>query len=107
MEVFEEMRLAGEKPDEVTMLSLISACADSGAIEIGMRLHSSLNSGVNMHLENALIDMYAKCGSVQRAVEVFQGMKERDVSSWNLVIGGLALHGHGEEYVHLFEEMSR
>ena len=51
--------------------------------------------------------MYAKCGSVQRAVEVFQGMKERDVSSWNLVIGGLAHHGHGEEYVHLFEEMSR
>ena len=74
MEVFEEMRLAGEKPDEVTMLSLTSACADSGAIEIGMRLHSSLNSGVNMHLENALIDICMQSvGAFREQWKCFRG----------------------------------
>lgn len=107
-EVFEEMRWVGEQPDEVTLLSLISACADSGSIDIGVTLHSSLKGGmVNVHLGNALIDMYAKCGNIRRAVDVFRGMREKDVSTWNSAIGGLALHGHGEESVNLFEEMRR
>ncbi|XP_020257277.1 pentatricopeptide repeat-containing protein At5g15300 [Asparagus officinalis] len=106
MEMFEEMRSVGERPDEVTMLSLISACADTGSIDIGIKLHSSLNR-VNVHVGNALIDMYAKCGSIERAMRVFRGMRERDVSSWNSMIGGLAVHGHANESVRLFKEMRR
>ncbi|KAF7129180.1 hypothetical protein RHSIM_Rhsim10G0036200 [Rhododendron simsii] len=111
LEMFEEMRRVGERPDEVTMLSLLCACADSGALDLGEKIHCSIlemhSRGLSILLGNALIDMYAKCGSIQKALEVFQGMREKDVSTWNSIIGGLAFHGHSEESIRLFEEMRR
>ncbi|PKA51324.1 Pentatricopeptide repeat-containing protein [Apostasia shenzhenica] len=111
MELFDEMRRSGQRPDEITMLGLISACADSGAIDVGKRIHSALTAAALagapfiVLLGNALIDMYAKCGSIEGALQVFRGMRERDISSWNSIIGGLALHGHARESIFLFEEM--
>ncbi|XP_077227955.1 pentatricopeptide repeat-containing protein At5g15300-like [Tasmannia lanceolata] len=111
LEIFEEMQRAREQPDEVTLLSLLSACADSGALDIGRRIHCSLmETGlkeISIVLGNALIDMYAKCGSIERAVEVFRGMRERDVSTWNSIICGLAFHGYAKESICLFAEMLR
>lgn len=111
MEVFQEMQRAGERPDEVTLLSLLSACSDSGALEIGQKIHCSLVemglSDLSILMGNAVIDMYAKCGSIRKAVEVFRGMKEKDTSTWNSIIGGLAFHGHAKESIELFEEMRR
>ncbi|XP_058096385.1 pentatricopeptide repeat-containing protein At5g15300 [Magnolia sinica] len=111
LEMFEDMRRAGEQPDEVTLLSLLSTCADSGALDIGRKIHHSiLERGwrdMSIVLGNALIDMYAKCGSIGGAVEVFRGMRDKDVSTWNSVIGGLAFHGHLKESIHLFKEMRR
>lgn len=111
LEMFEEMRHVGEKPDEVTMLSLLSACADLGDLDVGQKIHCNIldlcSGDLSILLGNALIDMYAKCGSIERALEVFRGMRDRDVSTWNSVIGGLAFHGHAEESINLFMEMRR
>ncbi|KAL5807806.1 hypothetical protein ACOSQ3_028497 [Xanthoceras sorbifolium] len=111
LEMFEEMRSVGERPDEVTMLSLLSACTDLRDVEVGEKVHSAIlemsSGGMNILLGNALIDMYAKCGSIETAMGVFHGMREKDVSSWNSVIGGLAFHGHAEESIALFSEMQR
>ncbi|KAJ0987437.1 hypothetical protein J5N97_005793 [Dioscorea zingiberensis] len=112
MKVFVEMRQARERPDEVTMLSLLSACSDSGALDVGEKIHQSLveiqsRNELSVVLGNALIDMYAKCGSINKALEVFSGMREKDVSTWNSIIGGLAFHGHAEESVSLFEHMRK
>lgn len=111
LEMFKEMRRVGEKPDEVTMLSLLSACAEMGDLEIGQRMHHSLSElclgDLGVLLENALIDMYAKCGSIERAFAVFKGMREKDISTWNSIIGGLAFHGHAEKSIDLFREMQR
>ncbi|KAJ0042939.1 hypothetical protein Pint_19191 [Pistacia integerrima] len=111
LEMFEEMRVVGERPDEVTMLSLLSACADMGDLEVGKKIHCALlevSSGdIKVLLGNALIDMYGKCGSIERAMEVFHGMKEKDDSTWNSVIIGLAFHGYAEESITLFSEMQR
>ncbi|KAM7274817.1 hypothetical protein ACFE04_016683 [Oxalis oulophora] len=111
LDMFEEMRIGGEQPDEVTLLSLLSACADSGNLEVGQKLHSSLlemNSGhLSLLIGNALVDMYSKCGSIEKAFEVFNGIKEKDVSSWNSVIVGLAFHGHAEKSINFFKEMLR
>ncbi|XP_020575540.1 uncharacterized protein LOC110021396 [Phalaenopsis equestris] len=107
MDLFDEMCLVDQRPDEVTMLVLIAACADSGAIDFGLRIHSALcrDASQSVILCNALIDMYAKCGSIDGAVGVFREMRERDVSSWNSIIGGLALNGHARNAVTFFEEM--
>ncbi|RVW30489.1 Pentatricopeptide repeat-containing protein [Vitis vinifera] len=111
LEMFEEMRSVGELPDEVTMLSLLSACTDLGDLDAGQRIHCCISEmgfrDLSVLLGNALIDMYAKCGSIVRALEVFQGMREKDVSTWNSVLGGLAFHGHAEKSIHLFTEMRK
>ncbi|XWS44328.1 hypothetical protein CRYUN_Cryun15aG0035800 [Craigia yunnanensis] len=111
LEMFEKMKNAGERPDEVTMLSLLNACADLGDLQVGIKIHWSLSvmvsSGFNVLLGNALIDMYAKCGSIGRALAVFGEMGEKDVSTWNSMIGGLAFHGHAEESINLFTEMQK
>ncbi|KAI3901531.1 hypothetical protein MKW92_004094 [Papaver armeniacum] len=110
-EMFEEMRIAGEQPDEVTMLSLLSACTDSGSLDIGERIHRSMTEmgsrNLSVVLGNALVDMYAKCGYIGKAIEVFRGMREKDSSTWNSIIGGLAIHGYAKESIDLFEEMQR
>lgn len=111
LEMFDEMRCAGFISDEVTMLSLLSACAELGDLDIGQRIYSSF-SNINMMdlsivIKNALIDMYAKCGSIDRAREVFNNMREKDISTWNTIMGGLALHGHAEESIYLFTVMRR
>lgn len=114
LEVFEEMTRAGESPDEITMLSLLAACAELGALDAGARMHASLAAMVRSRrvrptvtLGNALIAMYARCGSIERALEVFRGMAERDISTWNSVIGGLALHGLAREAMRVFADMRR
>ncbi|KAF3550529.1 hypothetical protein DY000_02009593 [Brassica cretica] len=114
LSIFKEMRDAGEHPDVVTVLSLLSACADLGDSETGKRIHLyvletasvSRSMYIGTPVWNALIDMYAKCGSIDSAIQVFRGMKERDLSSWNTLIVGLALH-HAEGSIETFKEMQR
>ncbi|KAI5652827.1 hypothetical protein M9H77_30014 [Catharanthus roseus] len=110
-EMYEEMRSRGDYPNKVTMLSLVSACADSGALDVGEKLHCSIlemdQGEMSSVMGNALIDMYAKCGSIKKALQAFHGIREKDVTSWNLIIRGLAFHGYPEECIDHFEQMRR
>lgn len=104
------MMVSGFLPDEVAVVSVLSAVTDLGALEVGRWVESVIESEkVNKSLEvlNGLVDMFAKCGDVDKALEVFRKMGERDVVSWTCVIDGLATHGRGAEAVDLFEEMIR
>ncbi|KAG8384680.1 hypothetical protein BUALT_Bualt04G0143200 [Buddleja alternifolia] len=111
LEMYEEMRSAGECPDDVTMLSLLSACANLGALDIGEKIHCSIlemGKGVlSIFLGNALIDMYAKCGNIEKALHAFHSMREKDVTSWNSIIVGLAFSGYMLKSISLFEDMRK
>ncbi|XP_050158929.1 pentatricopeptide repeat-containing protein At4g21065-like [Malus sylvestris] len=108
VELFREMQMAGVKPDEITMVSVLSACTDLGALELGKWVESYIEKeGIHKSVElcNALIDMFAKCGNVDKALKLFRNMSGRTIVSWTSVIDGLAMHGHGMEAIALFEEM--
>jgi len=109
LELFDEMCRVGESPDEVTMLSLVCACADLGDLESGEKVHGKImemsEGKLSTLLGNALVDMYAKCGNIRKAIHVFWLIRDKDVVSWNTVISGLAFHGHAEESLCLFREM--
>ena len=110
IEVFEEMCSSGDLPDEVTMLSLLSACGQLGALATGARLHAIVRSRsirLTTTLSNALIGMYARCGSIECAMDVFHSMPERDISTWNSVIDALARHGRSNDAVRVFDEMQQ
>ncbi|KAJ0985552.1 hypothetical protein J5N97_003908 [Dioscorea zingiberensis] len=110
LELFEKMCLENIEPNEVTLASVLSACAQLGSVEVGEQIGSYIEgrgfaSGV--YVGSALLDMYAKCGNIKRARRVFDNMKHRDVVSWNSMIGGLAINGLADDAIELYEKMIR
>ncbi|GMH19281.1 hypothetical protein Nepgr_021122 [Nepenthes gracilis] len=108
MSLYDEMWKNGFKPDDAAIISIISACAESGLLVLGEKVHASIEGitfAPSIWVSNALIDMYAKCGSVKRALDIFEGMGRRDLVSWNAIIHGLGIHGHGERALRLFSRM--
>ena len=106
--LFREMQLKGLKGDKVTMVSLLLACTHLGALELGKWLHACIEKEkieVDVALGTALVDMYAKCGSIDIAMRVFQELPEKDVMSWTALIVGLAMCGEGEKALEYFHEM--
>ncbi|KVH90937.1 pentatricopeptide repeat-containing protein At5g56310 [Cynara cardunculus var. scolymus] len=107
---FRRMQIDGVHPDEVAMLAALSACAQLGALELGEWIHGYIdqhNLRKSIPLNNALIDMYAKSGNINKAMEVFESMNDRCVISWTTAIAGLALHGFGKEALDMFSRMER
>ncbi|KAK8458901.1 hypothetical protein SEVIR_2G036200v4 [Setaria viridis] len=109
--VFREMMDVDFAPDGFTMVSVLTACAEIGALALGRRVHVYLAKvGLvgNSHVGNALIDLYAKCGGVDDARRVFEEMGAgRTVVSWTSLIVGLAVNGFGKEALELFSVMER
>ncbi|MCD9638181.1 hypothetical protein HAX54_022001 [Datura stramonium] len=96
------------KPDEVTMLAVLSACAHLGEHELGEWIHCYIikhRLPRTVSLNNTLIDMYAKSGNVKKAVELFENMETRSVVTWSTVISALAVNGYGREALHMFSRM--
>ncbi|KAJ7945344.1 Pentatricopeptide repeat [Quillaja saponaria] len=103
--LFHSMEAMGEKPDLVTVLSLISGCGLTGELELGKWIDSySFTKELkdNIVVCNALIDMYGKCGSINRARELFYSMPDRTVVSWTSMITACALNGEFKEALDLF-----
>ncbi|WCJ29711.1 Pentatricopeptide repeat (PPR) superfamily protein [Euphorbia peplus] len=108
--LFREMQTQGIRGDEVTMVSLLLACIHLGALELGKWLHAYIKKWkikVDVALGTALVDMYAKCGSIESAMTVFQELPEKDIMTWTALIVGLAMSGNGEMALSYFHEMQR
>lgn len=110
LDCFERMQGAGVGMDEVTLIGLISVCAQLGASKYANWIRDiSEKSGFgpteNVLVGSALIDMYSKCGSLDDAYKVFQGMKQRNVFSYSSMILGFAVHGCANAAIELFQEM--
>lgn len=96
------------RPNPVTVTSILSACAQLGALSLGKWVHGlikSENLESNIYVSTALIDMYAKCGSIVEAQRLFDLVKDKNLVTWNAMIFGYGLHGHGNEALKLFNEM--
>ncbi|XVF17585.1 hypothetical protein REPUB_Repub10bG0136300 [Reevesia pubescens] len=108
--LFRRMLAAKARPNEITILAVLSACGQLGALESGRWLHSYIENNdirVNVRVATALIDMYRKCGSLEDARLVFDKIRDKDVVAWNSMIIGYALHGFSQDALELFNEMCR
>ncbi|KAJ6314457.1 hypothetical protein OIU78_018019 [Salix suchowensis] len=108
IDLFMKLQDEAVRPNEVTVVSVLAACADLGELDLGRSVHEySTRSGFkrNVRVCNTLIDMYVKCGCLENARRVFDEMEERTVVSWSAMIAGLAMHGQAEEALWLFSEM--
>ena len=60
---------------------------------------------LDMVLGTALVDMYAKCGFLEKAIEIFDRMVSKDVKSWTAMISGYGVHGQARNAIMLFYRM--
>jgi len=91
LDLFYQMQRAGVKMDRYTVSAIPKARACLMSLEPGNRVHGYMitdNLGLETVLETALVDMYAKCGSVEDSIIAFNRMSQRDVVSWNDIISG-------------------
>ncbi|CAM6040507.1 unnamed protein product [Sphagnum compactum] len=108
LELFQQMQQEGVWPNSVTFVGVLNACASVIALEEGRFVHQQIiQSGLetDVFVANSLVDMYAKCGSMGDAWRVFNKMPSRDLVTWNAILGGFAMHGHGKEALKHFAQM--
>jgi pentatricopeptide repeat protein len=95
-------------PDTFTFVQVSKACAELGALEDGRFVHEQLiQSGFESDVfeGSSLVDMYAKCGRMEDAWRVFNKVPSQDLVTWNVILGGFAMRGHGKEALKHFEQM--
>ncbi|KAK7337037.1 hypothetical protein VNO77_17595 [Canavalia gladiata] len=106
--LFKLMLFSENKPDNVTITNLLGTCAELASLEAGNQVHClSVKSGIAVDVSvcNSLIDMYAKCGSLKHARDVFNSTENPDIVSWSSLIVGYAQFGLGHEAINLFRMM--
>ncbi|WCJ21773.1 Tetratricopeptide repeat (TPR)-like superfamily protein [Euphorbia peplus] len=99
------------EPDGYTIQSVLNACAGLCALYLGMWVHAYFlrkfddDMNMNVLVNNCLVDMYSKCGSLDIAVQVFERMNRHDLTSWNSMILGFAMHGKASLALEYFRRM--
>lgn len=110
LELFDQMIVEGFEPNGATLASVLSACAQSGCLDLGGKIHVFMEEKgieVGVILGTALVHMYAKNGAISIAQKLFDSMPERNIATWNAMICGLAVHGLAKEALDLFWKLEK
>lgn len=110
IEMFRLMQMGKVRPNYVTLVSVLPAISRIGALELGKWVHLYAERNdivIDDVLGSALIDMYAKCGSIEKAVQVFNRISKPNTITWSAIIGGLAIHGRAKDALDYFSRMER
>ncbi|KAM7253074.1 hypothetical protein ACFE04_025692 [Oxalis oulophora] len=108
LKLFSNIKADGFHPDDYTYTSILKACASLEFLEIGQQLHTVIvkdNLASNLFVGNALVDMYAKSGAINEARRQFELMRNRDIVSWNAIIGGYVHEENEAEAFAMFQMM--
>ncbi|XP_015086175.1 putative pentatricopeptide repeat-containing protein At3g08820 [Solanum pennellii] len=110
IDLFRRSLEMGLSPDSFTLVRVLSACSRVGDVSAGEWIHGyavEMGMGRNVFVNTGLVDMYAKCGEMAKAREVFDEMVEKDVVSWSAMIQGYAVNGLPKEALEVFYTMQR
>ncbi|CBI26355.3 unnamed protein product, partial [Vitis vinifera] len=110
LELFERFKEQDIKPDETFILGIISACSQLGIIDAAESIiHNYVGPSLlsDLRVFTSLIDMYAKCGSIEKALQMFEMAHPKDLLCYSTMIAALANHGLGRDAIFLFDKMQR
>ncbi|MBA0567501.1 hypothetical protein Golob_012235, partial [Gossypium lobatum] len=108
LKLFSKLQLSRQNPNEFTFAALMIASSNLASLQHGQQFHTQLiKHGLDSDpfVTNAIIDMYAKCGSFQDACKTFNTTTWRDIVCWNSVISTYAHHGEAEGALQIFKRM--
>lgn len=106
--LFQKMIQRGSKPDKITFSSILSACADLGALLEGKLIYTCIvENGFDSEIGtvHALIHMYGKCGRLDEARALFNRLRPKELISWNAMITAYSQQGYGKQAVEFYEKM--
>ncbi|XP_058087241.1 pentatricopeptide repeat-containing protein At2g40720-like [Magnolia sinica] len=108
--LFLEISHHGLIPDSISVTSVLVAVSSLAALLMGKTIHGfhirhEIQS--DLHVDNALVDMYTKCGCLQYARSLFDIMPHKNIVTWNSMISGYGSHGHCSHAIELFNEMQK
>ncbi|XP_015698133.1 pentatricopeptide repeat-containing protein At2g35030, mitochondrial isoform X1 [Oryza brachyantha] len=108
LKLFNCMLVEGIRPNQVTFLGSLDACSNLAALCEGQQIHQMIyktSFQFDTFVESTLMNLYAKCGEITLARNVFDFATEKDLISWNGIIAAYAHHGFGIEAMHLYKKM--
>ncbi|XP_010542918.1 PREDICTED: pentatricopeptide repeat-containing protein At4g02750-like [Tarenaya hassleriana] len=108
LKLYAQFKEKGIKPDETFILGVISACSQLGIISKAESMVLEFlgpSAFSNLQIVTSLIDMYAKCGSVEKARQLFSMVHKKDLLCYTTMIQALANHGLCREAISMFDEM--
>ncbi|KAL5723492.1 hypothetical protein ACHQM5_006887 [Ranunculus cassubicifolius] len=108
LNLFEEIRYSNVQLTEGMVISVLSSAAHCGSLDVGKWVHEYVErNGMRLtaSIGTALVNMYAKCGCIDDAIQVFGKMSQRDAFSWTAMVSALSVHGKGQQALARFEEM--
>ncbi|XP_052173246.1 pentatricopeptide repeat-containing protein At3g20730 [Diospyros lotus] len=108
--VFSAMHRAGVMANQFTYGSALRGCSSMGCLNRGVQIQGCIQKSRfvhNLFVQSALIDLHSKCGKMEDACYIFDSMLERDLVSWNAMIGGYAVQGFVDDAFLLFRSLLR
>lgn len=109
MDLFGQMQHEGMMPNHYTYNIIINACATIPSLDEGQKVHARIvrtQYQYCLYVGNALLDMYAKCGSLEIAHKLFMQLPKRDLVSWNAMITAFTQHGNFKEVFKYFKKLN-
>ncbi|KAI5082545.1 hypothetical protein GOP47_0002288 [Adiantum capillus-veneris] len=106
--LFRTMLMVGVCPDQATFVTVMHLCSGMASLNQGQTVHVQIfktDFGFDHVVGSSLIDMYAKFGNLEGARRVFDGLKLRDLVTWNAMIAVYTQHGYGHLAFQLFAQM--
>ncbi|KAK9167808.1 hypothetical protein Scep_002999 [Stephania cephalantha] len=102
-----ELQLRGMRPDMVSIMSILPVCACLASMHLVKQCHGYVVRSMfrDIRLNGALLDLYSKCGSINNAQKLFQLSTGKDLVMFTAMVGAYAIHGMGEEALHVFNNM--
>nr|GEX55520.1 pentatricopeptide repeat-containing protein At2g13600-like [Tanacetum cinerariifolium] len=108
LKVYVLMRQQGIKPDWITFVSSIGACANAAILKLGHQIVSQVEKfgfGSDVTVKNSIVTMYSKCGRIKEAEKTFDSIVTKNLVSWNAMMAGYAQSGQGHQVINTFEKM--
>ncbi|KAL3524432.1 hypothetical protein ACH5RR_017266 [Cinchona calisaya] len=108
LQLFSDMQSSNVRPDIYTVGIILPACSRLATIERGMQLHAyaiRCDYESDAHIGAALVDMYAKCGSINHSEHVYNRIENFNLVTENAMLTAYAMHGHGEEGIAFFRKL--
>ncbi|MCO5584503.1 hypothetical protein L7F22_038431 [Adiantum nelumboides] len=109
-QLFCSLESDGLRPEATTLVSILKACATFSLLELGKYIHGHIvKFGVEVSLftSNTLINMYAKCCSIDDARNVFDKMEEGNVVTWTAMIAGYTKQNCYDQALKLYDTMKQ